>query len=59
MHSDTQHRFTRAPSIGIDAVSLDRYSDVITDGDELIIFDRQDQDRWIQCDFWIAAESME
>lgn len=58
MTLDTSDRFDRSPSIGIDAVSLERYSDIEL-GDELMIYDEQCEDGWIQCDFWIQAESME
>lgn len=58
MTLDTRDRRARFPSIGVDAVSLDRYSDIRTD-DELIIYDEQCEDGWIQCDFWIPVESME
>ena len=58
MTIDTDDRFARSPSIGVDTVSLDRYSDVDTDDGELLIYDEQRADRWIQCDFWIPAESM-
>lgn len=58
MALDTSDRFDRSPSIGIDAVSLDRYSEVDI-GDELMIYDEQREEGWIQCDFWIQTESME
>ena len=57
MTPDTTDRFVRSPSIGIDAVSLDRYSDIDL-GDELMIYDEQREDGWIQCEFWIPADSM-
>ena len=59
MTLETEARFVRFPSLGIDAVSFDRYSDIATDDDELIIYDEQHEDGWVQCDFWISAESME
>ena len=59
MTLDTQDRFDRFASVGIDAVSLDRYSDVETDGGDLMVYDEQHEDGWIQADFWIPAESME
>lgn len=59
MALDTPDRFRRSPSIGIDAVSLDRYSNVETRDGELMIYDEQREDGWIQCDCWTPVESME
>ncbi len=59
MTLDIEDRFARFPSIGVDAVSLDRYSDVETDTGELIIYDEQRDEAWIQCTFWIPVETME
>lgn len=59
MTLETENRFTRFPSLGVDAVNLDRYSDVTVDDDELLIYDEQREDGWVQCDFWISAEAME
>lgn len=42
-------------SIGVDAVSLDRYSAVQTDDSQLIVYDEQIEDAWIQSDDWIDA----
>jgi hypothetical protein len=55
MTPDTTDRFVRSLSIGIDAVSLDRYSDIDI-GDVLMISDDQREDGWIQCEFWIPAD---
>lgn len=52
-------RFARFPSIGIDAIDFDQYSHVDTADDELIVYDEENGDGWIQCDFWISVESME
>lgn len=59
MTLETETRFMRFPSIGVDAVSLERYAHIETDENELIIYDERDEDCWIQCDFWIPGESME
>ena len=59
MTLDIHQRFTRYPSIGVDAIDLTRYSDINTYDGELIIYDELCEDGWIQCDFWIAVESME
>lgn len=58
MTLDTKNQIHQYPSIGVDAVALDRYVDIET-GDELIIYDEKREDAWIQCDFWITAEAME
>lgn len=43
------------PSIGVDAVSLERYSAVQTDDSQLIVYDERIEDAWIQSDDWIDA----
>ena len=55
----TRSGYPHFPTVGIDAVSLERYSEINTANGELIIYDEENPDGWVQCDFWIAAESME
>lgn len=43
------------PSIGVDAVSLERYSAVQTDDLQVIVYDEQLEDAWIQSSDWIDA----
>lgn len=42
-------------SIGVDAVSLERYSAVQTDDSQLIVYDERIEDAWIQSSDWIDA----
>ncbi|MCL7417540.1 MAG: hypothetical protein M8354_06840 [Halalkalicoccus sp.] len=58
MTLDTRNEPERLPSVGVDAVSLARYSDVGTDDDELIVYDEKREDAWIQSDRWCAAAEM-
>lgn len=58
MTLDTRNEPERLPSIGVDAVSLARYSDVETDDDELIVYDEKREDAWIQSDQWYVAVEM-
>jgi len=55
---DTEDKTTRFPSLGVDAVSLDRYSDVRTAEGEIIIYDEQAEDGWIQSTRWDSADAM-
>lgn len=55
MALDTRNGSKRLPSVGIDAVSLARYSDVETDNDEMIVYDEEAEDAWIQSNQWCAA----
>ena len=59
MTLDTDDRPPRVPPLGVDAVSLSRYSDTFTEDGDLMIYDDTHEDEWIQCDFWIPVESME
>lgn len=43
------------PSIGVDAVDMTRYSDVRADDGELLIYDEETSDGWIQSDLWLDA----
>ena len=36
------------PTIGIDAVALERFADVVTDDGELLVYDQENEDAWIQ-----------
>lgn len=59
MTLDMKQRFVRYPSLGVDAVDLNRYSAIDTDDGEMIIYDEECENGWIQCNFWIARNSME
>lgn len=57
MSTDTTHP-TKPATIGVEAASLERYSVVRTDGAQLIVYDEQVDDAWIQSDDWIDALTM-
>jgi hypothetical protein len=38
----------RYPTLGIDAVSLSRYDDIETDEGDLLVYDVENEDAWIQ-----------
>lgn len=59
MTLDSETRFERFASIGMDAVPLDRYSDLVTADSELIIYDERWENGRIQSTVWIPAETME
>lgn len=42
----------RPPSVGVDAVALDRYSGVETDDGQYIVYDEEIEEAWIQSDEW-------
>lgn len=58
MTLDTRNGPKQVPSVGVDAISLARYSDVETDDGELIIYDEKLEEGWIQSDYWLAATEM-
>lgn len=45
------------PTIGVEAAALERFADVSTDDDDLLIYDREEVDAWIQSDLYFARES--
>lgn len=58
MTLDTRNGPKRLPSVGVDSISLARYSDIETDDGELIIYDEKHEEEWIQSDYWLAAAEM-
>lgn len=52
MTPDTRDGGDRSRSIGVDAISLERYSSLEFDGAELLIYDESNDDAWIQADVW-------
>lgn len=40
----------RYPTLGTDAVSLAAYDDVEAEADDLLVYDRENEDAWIQSD---------
>lgn len=45
----------RHPTTGVDAATYERYAAVETDGD-VIIYDRDCEDAWIQSARWLTVE---
>lgn len=45
-------------SVGLDAVSLARYSAIEAEYAELIIYDEEANNAWIQSDTWADAEKI-
>lgn len=39
-------------TVGIDAISLDAFAAVDTDDGEMIVYDRENEDAWIQSDVY-------
>lgn len=46
------------PSIGVEAVSLDRFADIETEDGHRLVYDRDNGDAWVQSDLHIAREMM-
>jgi hypothetical protein len=44
------------PTVGVDAQPLARYASVEADGGEMIVYDKEDEDAWIQSDVYAASE---
>ena len=44
-------------SVGIEATPLERYSAVELDGGELIVYNQEINDAWIQSDLWVEAQT--
>lgn len=45
-------------TLGVDAVSLDAFADVDTDEGELIIFDEETEEAWVQSDSYASRDVM-
>ena len=45
------------PTVGIDANPLERFADVSTDDGELLVYDRENEDAWIQSNLYYAREA--
>lgn len=46
------------PTLGIDAVSLRQFADVETEAGDLLIYDRDDEDAWVQSDLRVPRAAM-
>lgn len=58
MSVDSTDRTDRLPSMGVDAVALDRYSGIETDDGEFVVYDEEVEDAWIQSDTWTAVDDL-
>ena len=56
MTSHTTEGDSRPPSVGVDAVELDRYSGIETGNGELIVYDEENEDAWLQSDGWVPVQ---
>ena len=45
-------------TLGVDAVDLERYAEVILESGDVIVHDRDDEDAWIQSDLALELDSM-
>lgn len=45
-------------TLGVDAQEMDRYADLTLENDETLIYDRDDEDAWIQAEFAIRLDMM-
>jgi hypothetical protein len=46
------------PTVGADAVALDEFDDVETESGDRLIYDREDEDAWIQSDVHADREDL-
>lgn len=44
-------------SVGVDDVRLRRYEDVTTNGGDLLVYDVESEDAWVQADCYYSLES--
>lgn len=45
------------PTVGVDAVGLERFAAVDLDGADLLLYDRDGEDAWIQSDLYYSRET--
>ncbi|MCY4730597.1 hypothetical protein KY092_08500 [Natronomonas gomsonensis] len=57
METETDCSSGDCPTVGVDAVSLDRFAAIDTGGPELLIYDRNGEDAWIQSDVYFGHET--
>jgi hypothetical protein len=46
------------PTVGVDAVSLDRFADVGTEDGQVLVYDRDNESGWVQSDLHVPRETM-
>ncbi len=44
-------------SVGVDAVSLERFADLTTENGDLLVYDETIEDAWIQSDLYVRRDS--
>lgn len=59
MALNIENRPVRFPSLGMDAVDYEPYSDTRTMEGDLMIYDEQSVQHWMQSDFWLPLNEME
>jgi hypothetical protein len=57
MQTETTCSAGECPTVGVDAVSLDRFAAVDTGGTDLLIYDRNGENAWIQSDLYYSRET--
>lgn len=45
-------------TLGVDAREMDRYADVTLENGDVLVYDRDEEDAWIQAEFAIGLEMM-
>lgn len=45
------------PTVGIDAIALERFADVSTDDGELLVYDCENEDAWLQSNLYYTREA--
>ena len=43
-------------TLGVDANDLDRYADIATGSGDLLVYDREEEDAWIQSDTFVPRD---
>lgn len=57
--STTDHGGERGrPSLGIDAVPLERFADIEAENGERLLYDRDEEIAWVQSDLYVRRSAM-
>lgn len=57
MATNADRRTGDCPTVGVDATSIDRFTATTTDDGDLLLFDEELEDAWIQSDVYLSAEA--
>lgn len=57
METDAACTAANCPTVGVDAVALDRHRTITTDDGDLIIYDDTQEEAWLQSDVYLILES--